>query len=255
MFRLFLPRTHKGVFLCLSLFLFPVLLLLTGCRNYLRDEVEIDGRQHLYKEYKLLSNDSVRVNYGVTISGARAAKDFKVTVLNRDSSIRVGVTPSQNATGDASFDVTYHTKGTPTGAYPVKLVISNSEGAFLEVIALLKVTSLYDLLAQKNLLDISDTIGSAPYYSGTGRIYEYETTISKAAGAPAGEYLFSQLGVTNILGNAEGIKGVRVQIDSVTGALVAPLQAPGFTLEYSGTGKLFFRPDSYSASGYFWSCV
>jgi hypothetical protein len=249
MFRLFLtPSCQRSYARNYLNFLLSALLLvsLTGCKDYRREEVEIGGRQYQLQNYDLRSTDSVRINYPVAISGTRAAKDFKLTVVSRESTIRVGVNPVTNANGEASFDVTYFTSATPTGLYPVKLVISNSEGDFMEVIATLKVTSIYDLLAQKPLLiSVEDTVTAAPFPLGGGTaIVRYSITINRAAGAPAGEYLFSQLGVTNVWGNTNDIEGVRVLIDSVTGALTAPLQSPGGTFDYSGKGKLFFDSEA-----------
>jgi len=244
--------TRPGRILVLPSFLCAILglfIIITGCKDYSRNHLELTDRFLRYETFEMFPVDSINVRYELEAKWSNSFKDLETIVQNRTASITTEVYPSDTP---GVVRVVFRTNRTSSGSYPLRISFKNKNGDFTESVTTLHVANFVDVLIKDNRsFEVLDSFSSYPFSPDYTPSFTYYFKAKQIVGRPANELIFSAFGNVSSEGN---VRDVTVRVDSMTGELTSDLHHPGRFRNYSGKGQLKNKHSNYGdhqLGGYF----
>jgi hypothetical protein len=226
-----------------------LLLLLggTGCKKYTTGSIDFKSWGFHSEHLDMMRSETRIVNYPIQ-SGDGPPTIDTVRIQCSEPSIKMSYT-QKDTDGATLVRVAYQTSNTPPGTFPVRITFVSKDGSFIERVTTIKVVSFLALMSDSAArYYVIDTIDEAPFvpYGSTAN-YNYYTKIRHVPGTPANRFYFSSLGYYKYI---DTFDDVYVDIDTLTGEIVAPPQNPGSS-SYRGSGYIVQFDGYYGLKGFY----
>jgi hypothetical protein len=223
-----------------------LMLPTAGCRKYENQSIEFESWSFNKETYAMASTDAITIAY--PLEGSGTINISSVKIQSAEPSIS-GAFIQKDTNHVPNVFLTLRTNNTPAGTYPVRITMINADGSFIERVAKVDIVNFAKLLRDSTLRYYAeDSLDEKPFEPRWARTqYQYSFKVTHKPGAPTNQFVFSSLGHIRDVGT---IDDVIIDVDSVTGKMVAPQQWVGIS-GFSGYGQLT-KFDGYNkVKGYF----